>query len=483
MINQKLVEVLQCLDEAHLQKLLFFLQSPYFNNAYNAEQIVDLYEYLSAPEQLSRLELIEKKVLHEQYFPQHSYQPKQKNPIDALTSDLFRLVKEFIHVEMAREDNYESKHHLYLARFYLQNNLPDRFQQTINQFSKHQAARNDIGPWYYLDNFLVELEVALFRSIYNTYTDDINLVSTHKSLDKYYRVSKLSLTAALKHQKTLGLVDDAGVLEETDRLIAAFDDVSAQMEPLNGFYLTILDWLDSAPNLEAVRKYEADVLAIRDQIENHTLRNLMAFQRNFYFQAYRKAPKSPVLETELIDIHKRHLKEGFFEVYGKILPVSLNAIIAVALRTGDIAFAKQVLVDYPPGKITGTNYAEEAHSLCEAEVLFKNKEYDLALEKLVYRNFENINYSILVDTLMVRIYYIIDNELIYNRIRALEQKIRRSKVSVTRQASFLNFLKILNQILKYQHDKSSGKWLKIKTKLEKMEIVAYRTWLQQIINE
>jgi hypothetical protein len=483
MINQKLVEVLQCLDDEQLQKLLLFLQSPYFNNAYNAEQIVDLYEFLSAPEQLPRLELIEKETLHEQYFPQHSYQPKQKNPIDALTSDLFRLVKEFIHLEMAKEDNYASKNHLYLAKFYLQKNLPDRFQQVINQFSKYQKARKDVGPWYYLDNFLVELEVALFRSIYNTYTDDINLVSTHKSLDQYYRVSKLSLTAALKHQKSLGLIDDTGVLEETGRLIAAFDDVSAKMEPLNVFYLIILDWLDNPPSLEAVRKYEADVLAIRDQIEDHTLRNLMAFQRNFYFQAYRKAPKSPALETELIDIHKRHLKEGFFEVYGKILPVSLNAIIAVALRTGDIAFAKQVLVDYPPEKITGTNYAEEAHSLCEAEVLFKNQEYDLALEKLVYRNFENINYSILVDTLMVRVYYITDNELIYNRIRALEQKIRRSKVSATRQASFLNFLKILNQILKYKHDKTSDKWLKIRVKLEKMEIVAYRAWLQQIINE
>ncbi|MGH1436003.1 MAG: hypothetical protein ACRBG0_16265 [Lewinella sp.] len=483
MINQKLVEVLQCLDAESLEKLALFLRSPYFNNAYNAEQIVNLYSYLAAPSQIRRLDKLDKESLNTKYFPEYTYRPKQKNPIDALTTDLFKLVKKFIHVEMASKDNYESKHFLYLARFYLQNNLPERFQQTMSQFWKYQKKRKDVGPWYYLDSFLMELEGTLFKSIFNTYTDDINLISTHKSLDQFYKVSKLELTAALKYQKRLGAIDDEGILEKTQELFPTGEDDNSDGYPLNEYYQIIIKWLDVPPTLEELEAFSGSILEHRGKIENHAIRNLMAFYRNFYFQAYRKQENPKAYSKELFRIYKLHLEEGFFDTYDKILPVALHVVIAIALKCDEIEWAKKVLKKYPAKRIIGTHFAEEAHCLSEAEVFFANREYDLAMEKLVYRNFENVNYSIIVDALLIRIYYMTNNELIDNRIRALEQKIRRSKVAKKRRDSFLSFLKILNQVLKYEHDKTSDKWKKIQTKIDVTSNVIHREWLQQIINE
>ena len=482
MIHQKLIEILECLEPKSLERLKMFLASPYFNNGYNAGQITDLYEFLSEPNQLIQIASIDKKELNVRFFPNHEYRPKQKNPIDALASDLFKLVKEFICVEMARDDNYASKQFLYLARFYLKNNLSYRFEQTISSFTKYQDNRKDIGPWFYLDNLLIEFEVALFQSIFNKYTEDINLVSTHKSLDQFYKVVKLEFTAALKFQKQLGLIDDEGIVEKSYAFFSN-DDNKADENFLIGFYQTIIDWLDIPPGLDEIRSFSESVLANRNRMELHTLRNLMAYQRKFYYQAYCKEVDPDFDFKERFDLYRLHLEEGFFDINNKILPVSLLSIIAIATKCDEIEWAKKILKDYPPERITGTNFAEEAHRLCEAEVLFANNEFDLAIEKLVYRNFENINYSIVVDTLLIKIYYMTDDELIYNRIRAMEQKVRRSKVADNRQASFLNFLKILNQVLKYRHDKESNKWIKIQPKLDGMKIVAYRSWLQQIIRE
>jgi hypothetical protein len=64
----------------------------------------------------------------------------------------------------------------------------------------------------------------------------------------------------------------------------------------------------------------------------------------------------------------------------------------------------------------------------------------------------------------------------------LEQKIRRTKLTKEGKASYLSFLKFLNQILKYEHDKTSKKWQRLTEKLGTTPMIE-REWLQQIMEK
>ena len=110
-------------------------------------------------------------------------------------------------------------------------------------------------------------------------------------------------------------------------------------------------------------------------------------------------------------------------------------------------------------------------------ILFHTKEYAEAEAKLTYRAFENPNFSIMADLLLIKIYYETDSELLESRMKALEQKVRRSKISAETKAGYYNFLKKLDKVIKYGWQKSSPKRDKLVEEIKTTPSVIDREWL------
>ncbi|MEL6970284.1 MAG: hypothetical protein AAFZ63_14935 [Bacteroidota bacterium] len=481
MISSRIVEFVESLSAKELDKLQLFLRSPYHNNGYNATKISELYDYLLAAYRRKELHLLDKKGLNERYFPEHSFQEKRKNPIDALSSQLVKKMKDFLFFELVQEDHFTTQQLFAVARFYRRNSYEERFWQVIKQFKKQHDQRIHRDAYFYLDSFLIESEVAAFRSIFNTYTDDANITRAHERLDQFYITQKLEISTSLAFQQKLGQVKDSTEIPLTQALKSFMEEDQRLQTPLAKFYKVILEWLEEAPADDALEAFADQLRDSREMIDVVKFRNLMAFYRYFLGMRYRKEVQGIELLRKIFDVYQEHLTEGYFLVEDKILPLSLNSIIAIATKLGEIKWAKKLLKDYPPERITGTRYPVEAHSLCTAEVLFCNQEYAAAHDHLTFYNFDNVNYSILADILLIKIYYATKDDLIYNRIRALEQKTRRSKLAERSKASYLNFLKFLHRVLKYEHDKTSKKWQKIKTDFYTIRPMLEREWLYSIL--
>ncbi|MEL6970170.1 MAG: hypothetical protein AAFO02_08370, partial [Bacteroidota bacterium] len=134
-------------------------------------------------------------------------------------------------------------------------------------------------------------------------------------------------------------------------------------------------------------------------------------------------------------------------------------------------------------RMTGTKYPNEAHSLCVAELHFHQGNLTEAQDKLVYRNFENINYSILADILLLKIYFVTKNALLNSRAAALSQKVRRSKITPAHKKQYLNFLKLLGQIEKLRWKNSPKGKLRVKQRLQEVTPLIERAWLLQMVQE
>ena len=431
MISPKITEILLSLNSKALERLSDFLHSPYHNSGYNSQKIIELFAELVLARQENRLLTLEKEQLNLAFYPEHNFVAQKKNPIDALCSDLLAKMKDFIFFEEAQNDDFEERYLLAQTRFYRRNSFEDRFWQVVRQFRRLQERKHKRYAFFYLYAFLIEGEVADFRSIFNTYTDDINLALAHQCLDQFYATQKLDYGAAIIFQKQLGENVSPEDMRTTQLIAENYEDYSSFHTPLAELYRVILDWITNRPQAEDLERFSRVLQEKRKEIPPEKFRNLMAFYRYFLAMQYRK------------EVAGMALLDKIFKVYKE--------------------------------------YPNEAHALCEALILFTNEEYEAAQDTLVYRNFENINYSILADVLLIRIYYVLDNELMHNRILALEKKVRRSKLTKQEKSAYVNFLRVLMRILKYQHDRHSKKWQKLQTDVATIVPIVEREWLTTIM--
>ena len=459
-----------------------FVRSPYHNDRFNPEKILELLELLDTHQADPDDEALSKKELNLRFFPEHDFQEKAKNPIDSLASDLFSLVRQFILWEDAQEFWGKGREYLALARFYRRKNLEDRFHQVISQFRRFQRKHPHRDASFFLQVFQMEEEVAIFESIFNTYTDDSNLVAAHIALDNFYTIAKLEFASALHFQEQLGQVNTGEALRLSALLLKEYDDFDEIHSPAASLYRKVIQLLQKPDDQALFATFEDELFRFEESFTKPKYRNLMAFYRYFIGLRYQQEVPGPELLPKLFELYKQHLAKGYFHVEDdKILPASLKLMVNIAIKVGAYDWAYDLLKKYPPRRIAGTRFPLESHQLCAAEISFAENNYNEAHDLLVYKNFENINYSILADILLIKIYFSTENELLESRIRALEQKVRRSKLTAARKEPYLNFLKVMYRVVKYQWQKEGKKWQRLAEEVPRMVPIIEREWLLRVV--
>lgn len=481
MISSRIIEVITSLPGEQLSRLADFLNSPYHNSGYNSQKIIELFDVVKSALSDGEPSNLEKAQLNKHFYPDHPFVEKKKNPIDALSSDLFAKMKDFLFFEYMQAPTFAAQRVISLAQFYRLHNYEERFWQLVKQFRKNHEKQGFRDADYYLDTFLLEAEVATFCSTFNTYTDDANIGETDRCLDQFYATQKLETTTILAFQRKLSDHNTANEKQTASLIVDVYQDYPSFHTPLAGHYKTILTWLHAPPSPLELEAFVVTLKAQKEEIEAGKFRNLMAFYRYFLSLQYHREATGLELLQKLFTIFKEHLEEGYLQINDKLMPATLKTMINLATKLGEINWAKEVLSEYPHDRITGTRYPEEAHNLCEAEVLFANGEYQEAQHKLIYCNFENVNYSILADVLLIKIYYVEKDELIHNRISAVEKKVRRSKLSSHNKSAYIHFLHLLLRVLKYEHNKQSKKWAKLHDDLQHTKPMLEREWLQGVL--
>ncbi len=154
-----------------------------------------------------------------------------------------------------------------------------------------------------------------------------------------------------------------------------------------------------------------------------------------------------------------------------------------ALKLGHFDWVKTVLDRHPPSRICGTRYPVEAYNLNLAEYYFYKKEYEQAIEKLQYRLFENLNYTMLVDVLLLKIYFETGEELLESRMKALEQKVRRAKMPATTKSRYINFVKKLDKITRHVWQRKSSQYEKMVQELKSIPQIIEREWLLEMLEK
>ena len=476
MLNRKLLEVLQRIKAPDRIRLRRFLCSPYFNHTSNSEAIVRLYDLIIQHDANEEHPALAKAVVSRQFFPGKPFEEKVKSPLDSLTTELLKLVRQFLVQQEMEQEHEESYEHLVMARFYRKNAFEERFWQTMKVLRKTQSDAPQRDAQYFFNLFKIEEEELFFRIMHNSFEDDANLHAVQQNLDLYYSILKLEFSCALEHQRQYAQIEHAtsDLLLETvlnlSREGGAFDI------PVNRIYQLVLQLIRHPEKTELVEPLEILLERYESQIPPDKFKDLRAVQRFFWNRIYQKSGDD-ISRNQIFKVYRQHFEKGYFNIDGSITPNAFFNLVILALRLREFKWVKNFLDIHPPDRICGTRFPAEVHSLGVAEYYFALGKYKEAEETLVYRLFENPTHGILADLLLVKIYYETQSDLLETRMRALDQKVRRTKLSQEVKERYLNFLRKLDKIIKYGRQLKSPKRAKLIAEIKTIEHIVSREWL------
>ena len=460
MPSSKLIEIVSYLNRKQRRRLVQFVQSPYFNNRSNAHQLLELLEVVIKHNADAHHRALQKENLQAHFFPKSPYSAKTKNEIDALASTLNKLVERFVAYEELEPD-LDKRVDYGLARFFANNGNVPRFWSVVKRFRKEweredQHDSND----YLLRSRFEELAVA-FAGSYDPNSKLSSLQEIDTYFDKGFFAKKLELAIILSYSKLYRHSTDNYANQFSEFVEQTYPKYQSARTTNADIYHLALQVFHQPENDDLFARFERLIEEKEELIPPQELKNIQTFYRYFYGRHY-KLSGNTELSEKLVVLYKDHLERGFFFPNGDKMHIStLKLLVNFGIKQQELDWVEHILQLIPAEKILGTKYPEEIHSLCTAELLFAQENYQAAEEMITYRLFEDVNFSLSCDILLIKIYFATDHDLLDSRIRAMELKVRRSDVPEFDKKAYLNFISVTRQINKY-------KWLKDRDKLQEI---------------
>lgn len=477
MFHRKLLEILVRLTPAELKSFRLFLESPYFNGGSNRKTLLNLFDQVMRYQADETHPQLSKEALFRHFYPDRAFVENAKTPLDASASNLFLLLKKYLSQQDLEKKQVGSAEHLPLLQFYRKHGLEDRFLQLLEAARR---ANDEVGlqtPDFFYQCFRLEEEVSNFGSMYNTFEGDANLVEVHRNLDQYYSLFKLEYLCAHKAQKKYSAVahDVPVPLSE-----ALFELIIQQPDYLSSpyvkIYLLIYDLLSDHNNDDKLIELNHLLGEYRSIIPKDAFQNMQAYNRSFYIRRFNEAG-GQAATLQIYTLAAQHLQEGYFYVENKIMPTSLRLLVFLGLSLKRYDWVKKVLDEHLPERICATRFPAEVHSLYYAEYFFALKRYEEAIDKLLLKPFEMPHMNLMADLLLVKIYYETQSTLLESRMKALDQKVRRTKIAADTKQRYYNFLKKVDKLIKYGWDKKNPKRQKLIEEIKQSPNLFSRSWL------
>lgn len=480
MPNGKLLEVITYLSKKQRRKLLDFVRSPYFNSRSNALQLTELLQIILRKDAKPSAKALQKEVLQAHFFPESPYSAKTKNEIDALASTLNKLVERFIVYEELDEE-IEKRSDYGLAKFFDGTGNVNRFWAVIRKFRKDWDKQKRHQSEDYLLRSQVEELAVSFAGSYDPNSKLSQLRDVDTYLDKSFFAKKLELAIILSYSQLYRHSSDTYANQFSEYVEQTYPKYNSAQTVLADIYHLALHVFHQPANDELFRQFERLIQGKEDAIPMSEINNIQVLYRYFFGRQYNLSGNTD-LSVKLVALYKEHLLRGYFFIREDKMHIStLKLLVNFGIKQEELNWVSYLLDLVPPSKILGTKYPEEIHSLCAAELLFAQRDYLQAEEMIIYRLFEDVNFSLSCDILLIKIYFATQNELLDSRIRAMELKVRRASVREFDKKAYLRFISIVRQISKYKWLRDREKLAEVVERINSDKPLIQREWLLQII--
>lgn len=461
MLTQELIENLSTTEWDELKRFMEF-RFPRLRK--------DVYATVDVLQQLNGASFTREHI-HEKLYPQEQFDDKR---IRYLLTDVNKALYEFLgYKQLLKQDK---QHQLLLLQELSDRNCKRAFSTTYNR------AINDLDRSGQIDTEALHhryevLGVKAKSDLESGQRSSDAFEESAAYLDQYFVAKKLQVSAEkvnlnfilkkewddpflenILHQIDSGLFEDNAYIR-LYRLI-----IQSLMEPENESVFEALK--KQVPSLLG-KLSDAELTDLYQYLLNYCIRRINAGRLIF--------------QEELLDVYRSALENGALLSSGKISQWDFKNVVTIALRTGNLAYAREFIHGYKPHLPLSQRTNALAFNL--ANLHFHEKNYRAAIAQLQKVDLDDVFYRLDARSILLKAYYELDDQdaLFYHATAFRSMLNRNRKISDQQRKLYLNLIKHTLSL-----SCASGRKPKvqtIRTRITKDPNVADLRWLEKKISE
>jgi len=476
MKNTKLHELLINLSANELKSFEKFLASPYNNSN---EKIRALYKYITWYSPSFTSDDLDKQAIFRYLYPDEEFKEKR---IDLLFSDLKSLIEKFLVNEKLVNNNIDFK--TVLLSIFREKGCRKNFVSLVNEIDKRAEKEFNKTIEFYYSNVKKEYELSQYEYIKKFYSSEASFKALENDTDLFIvSVKLISFILIYKHQKEVDTKINYKAWFEKEIISFIQENLTLiRREHAVIFILYLILMTLIHPEEEAYYKsLKKFVIKNIYNLNADILRDTLIQMTNYCND---RTYSNPVkFSKELFEIYEMLDKNNLFIIKKYIEQTDfINAVIA-SLVVNNTKWAYNFLNRYK-NKLN-PEIKEDTFSLVNAELYFREKKYEKALEELNNIKSNVFYFYIRIKVIRIKIYNELNEEEALNYvIDSVKHYLARNRRKVSSiYSSGMKYLNYVRKLLKYRVKPIQNKITKTIIQLEKETGMASKLWLLEKFNE
>ena len=438
MTDSKLYSVLTHFDKIEQNRLRKYVRSPYFNVNELLMSFLDVvFAHINAN---GKAEALTKEGIWAALYQNEPYNDVR---FRKLTSDLLKLIEDFLAQEKYEADNLQKAS-------YLLNAVSDKKMEKLHKSAIKSARellkqQHQKSSAFYYYQYLIEKNYHDLSEGELKRSEKSNVEEIINNLDYFYLAEKLRLYNSILTRKSM---------------------ISHEYHLL--FIDEIIDHIEKYQytNIPPVSIYYRQCLTLMQNQEE---------KDEHYFELKKLVSSNwrmfPLLEASeiyvgLLNYCSRKVNQGnqpflkeFLEIYKEILsknilpnnelnPWSFKNAVQIALRSGEYEWTENLIKEYS-NKLP-VEFRDNAVSYNLALVYFYQKKYEKVIQQLQSVEYEDMGYNLNAKSMLVAIYYELDeDDALTSQMDSFKTYLHRHKdIAENRRILYLNLMKYVRKLLK-----------------------------------
>jgi len=468
--SNKLISLLSSLDRSQRRGCRKLIQSPFFSAN---EDLLSLFDELN--KRLDKNKSLDKRAIWE--VVQGKSKPFNDTRFRKFTSDLFKLIKEFLLQETLAQEP-ELRRYLYFSA--LEKQRSDKLIRGIERNWEELSSLSDTSDaLQYLYVHLLERKKHALLNFEQRRNERSNVEEISKALDIYFIVSKLKDAVNAKSRNHNEKQDYNLLLAE--EVISLLDGGSDYLEePLVTVYYYIYKMLSLNDADAYYYNFKKIILGSHKNLSVQPMYAFVLPALNYCAVKVNQGKRE--FMKEYLEIYKFALVHNVAFANDSIDPGAFKNTVQIAMQEGEFEWAEQYIINYQD-KLPDSDRSNTVNYNL-AMVYFYQQKFSDAQEHLMQVEYKNIALNLNTKMMLLAIYYELGQDMVLDSFfdSTIAYLNRHKELPKDREQLYRNlvlFTKRLSRLL----PGDTAAYQKLKAEVEAEPYIASKNWLMQKIAE
>lgn len=404
-------------------------------------------------------------------YPKLAFEEKKYKYLSNL---LLKLAERYISMKETESRAMIEEYHLMNA--YVKRGLDKNYNFIYNkaQAAQENSLKRDSN--FYYREFLLKNVAAEHFDKKKVRKNNLHLEELIQTLDIYYLANKLKYTChIINNNKFISGGNTQTQLPSEILHLLNRNDFSNY--PAINLYFNLYQ-LMTEENEVFFSEIKKLLTEYQQAFEKEELKEIYYYIINFCITQLVKNTNTDYYLSELYEMYQKGIESELLLENGFLSPWTFKNVIKLGVRLKKFVDTES-FIEINRYRLK-EEFQSDAYHYNMAELFYFKKQHDKALRFLNLVEFSDIYYVLDTKTLLLKIYYEIDEyDALESLLSSFQTYLKRNKlISEDNRKSYLNFTKYLGKIIKDENNKSL-----LKEEIENTSPLTDKKWLLEIIKK